>query len=588
MDYQLWIGNSDKISLLKAKTLKINRQRDHRNSMSFTLVTDNNYIPDVGLDVTFLYDIDVKFGGKINSIKITRISPDGTLEIDVECVSFTFIPQRRSVTDYFTNQTAADIISTYVTNILYQEGISAGYIEEDNDIIAEYDVEGAKSIKEIFDDLAEIKGYVWWIDDTKVLHFREDIGLTNCYYAIEENGTFKDFNNIEVTRSIENYHNKVFVVGGVADTGDRIVVAEQDNSEIASVQAIEGGSGVYGTIEENSAIETEAKATTLAQKLLSKYKVKPTEISFDTDTEGFKVSDKVYVNLPTFGINQKYYVVDSIQYSDCGKEHLKFRVVMKELSSSDKTQPDNKYNNYFSKMVKKINDISKTAKVISQSSGNAEGHIEVGYVTYSGTANTKLSINYNTAFTVEPVVSASILFTPENIAQGKDSDAESYQSTNTPAKAVDGTISDSNSWLSSAPGNHWIMVDFATSYTIGRVILYNGNQNGTNPISNILLQYWDGSTWQDVSGSTVSGNTNTTWEFIFHSPISTQKLRLYSIGTGTAIRVREFQIFTVMSESPGIQIYHKKNGNDYVGTDIYIVRQTSDTLSFKVSVSAYG
>ena len=65
-----------------------------------------------------------------------------------------------------------------------------------------------------------------------------------------------DFSNVRYETTLEDYHNKCFVVGGISDEGHVIRAVFEDVDEIQNQQLVEGGgSGVYGHVILDESIE---------------------------------------------------------------------------------------------------------------------------------------------------------------------------------------------------------------------------------------------------------------------------------------------------------------------------------------------
>jgi hypothetical protein len=146
-------------------------------------------------------------------------------------------------------------------------------------------------------------------------------------------------------------------------------------------------------------------------------------------------------------------------------------------------------------------------------------------------------------FSVQPGVSAA-----NNLALGRtvtvDSTYSSYAGTN----AVDGVISDASRWLSAnTNGPHWITIDLGASYTLGAAWIYTGFGD-TGAVANWVLQSWNGSVWQDIAGTMVTGNTNVDLCQLFSSSVTTSRVRFYSTDNGY-VRVKEIELY-VSGQAP--------------------------------------
>jgi hypothetical protein len=87
------------------------------------------------------------------------------------------------------------------------------------------------------------------------LNFYKDAStVSSCAYQIENDGAFSDFRNVNIIKSIDNYINKNYVIGGNDDHGDVIWTMNGSLEEQNRMQGLCGGTGVYGSIHRDSAI----------------------------------------------------------------------------------------------------------------------------------------------------------------------------------------------------------------------------------------------------------------------------------------------------------------------------------------------
>ncbi|TYQ17701.1 UNVERIFIED_CONTAM: hypothetical protein Cloal_0061 [Acetivibrio alkalicellulosi] len=204
-------------------------------------------------------------------------------------------------------------------NVLADEGITEGVIE-DGIVLFGYDAE-LKSVRDILDDLAESCSFKWYIDDEKKLFFLKSDTVGDAPYQIIENGgNFTDFSEVEVTDTLEGYRNKQFV-----RAGDRIIV-KQNDTEISARAAVEGGTGIYGEVQENSNVQERSDSENLADELLFRYGSHiPATLSFKTNTPGFDAGQRLYVELPSYGASGSY-LIEQVDISDARNRHLQFQV----------------------------------------------------------------------------------------------------------------------------------------------------------------------------------------------------------------------------------------------------------------------
>lgn len=247
----------DKKSILQAGTLRIVKQSDHRNYCEFSLVTTTSYIPKVGQNVKITYEDETLYGGAISSVRLSRAADIGmtsstSIIAAVTSEGYNHIPSRRSITYSTASATASQIIQNVIDTYLYQEGIR--YLSADittGATLNEYPefVDQCISCKQVFDDMAEASGMMWWIDDDRYFHFGDGGTPTSSWYTLDDSGTFTNYNNVVVESTMVDYGNKQFCEGGTDELhAEDIVVWYQNSSQITLRQQEAGNTGIYGYI----------------------------------------------------------------------------------------------------------------------------------------------------------------------------------------------------------------------------------------------------------------------------------------------------------------------------------------------------
>ena len=128
-----------------------------------------------------------------------------------------------------------------------------------------------------------------------------------------------------------------------------------------------------------------------------------------------------------------------------------------------------------------------------------------------------------------------------NLAKKRPAYATSISSTNYPKLAVDGFVDSASKWQTTLVGSNALQIDLRIAAKTGSAHLYSGD-GAVPPITNCVLQYWDGSAWQTIPGGAVSGNTNAARVITFVTPVTTTSVQL--VFTNSSISaVRELCIF---------------------------------------------
>src|SRR4029450_12485043 len=89
----------------------------------------------------------------------------------------------------------------------------------------------------------------------------------------------------------------------------------------------------------------------------------------------------------------------------------------------------------------------------------------------------------------------------------------------------------------------WVEVDFAASYSISQVNVFSVQDTYGAPseptstqtftaygVRSFDVQYWTGTAWATIPGSSVTGNT-LVWRTVTFTPVTTQKIRVLITGS---------------------------------------------------------
>ena len=155
------------------------------------------------------YSGNLIFSGFINYPRVTNPIGTDALFFDIEAIDQHELADRYLVAEAFVNQTAGYIVNTILTNYLAADGVTVGNIEAGITLdVAKFP--RANTVAEVLDNLAEICGFVWFIDFDKKLYFQE------------RNATVAGFNltdtsrilNINVRNDRSKYRNRQYIRGG--------------------------------------------------------------------------------------------------------------------------------------------------------------------------------------------------------------------------------------------------------------------------------------------------------------------------------------------------------------------------------------
>jgi hypothetical protein len=328
--------------------------------MGFSLITtpsaysDNGII--IGQDVKFLDDDDnIIFGGVIKQVRVIKLDPllgtDKKIELSIIAYDYNEITARRTSSGSYTDKTAGFIVNSILTNVLnltgYDDEVGTGTID-DGATLTTYQ-SYAKTVKDVFDDLALVSGYKWYIDENKDLYFVDENTVTDAPHDLVETApTFTDFQVIDVSITLDNYRNKQWVKGG-----EDILVSSELAAEITERATIEGTSGVYGDTIDSSDFQNETDALFAADNALKRYGTIPYAIRFTTMTNVFKPSTKLKCNLPSVFIgSDMYFLIEMVDIVDLGTAFMTTITATRRSEIDFSTKRTEGYKEYFTKLLK--------------------------------------------------------------------------------------------------------------------------------------------------------------------------------------------------------------------------------------------
>jgi hypothetical protein len=193
----------------------------------------------VGSEITIDDGTGLIFGGLIDSYSEEVITDGNLLAVqrELECVSFDALADRRLVAaSYETpSQTLFDLVDDVVTNFLAGDGIDTTNVQSGGVEIPPIKFNYSTAAK-VFDDLASITGWAWWIDPAKDLYFQPR-SQTAAPFSIDEDNA----RNIRVQSHLETYRNRQYVRAGVSLTASRTETFSGDGERRAFTLAFPAG-----------------------------------------------------------------------------------------------------------------------------------------------------------------------------------------------------------------------------------------------------------------------------------------------------------------------------------------------------------
>ena len=231
MALTITIDAVDKSSLVRYSTISISQELHTRTLAKFDLVSESSslsfYRPLVGEVVKITFNGDLIFAGTIERIQEMR--EKGLIDVlymQIECVSWEQILDRHLVAKAYDTQTLHDIVEDIRADELSGEAITKADVQTGPTLSKA--VFNYSSVTEVFNELAEVSGWEWWIDVDKGLHFVPE-GTSTAPMDLDSDNLYLD---LTVTRERGDYRNVQYVRAGLDVTDERTETFVGDGENI--------------------------------------------------------------------------------------------------------------------------------------------------------------------------------------------------------------------------------------------------------------------------------------------------------------------------------------------------------------------
>ncbi len=305
------INNIDITSYIITDTFELNKTDNFNKELKFNIDVINDNIQ-AGQEVIVEDGLNRLYGGIVGQIEKNIISPT-KLSLSISTTNYESILARRTVNSAYTNKTAGFIVKSFLASSLAQEGITEGLV--DDGILIPSISWTIRNIRDILDEIAEMSGFVWWIDDFKKLYFTASKTYTDCAFKYDVNGAVNNLDNVEYpkfTEDLTQYANTVYLIGKLIDGKTTVNVSAVNTDEILRMQSVHGGSGVYGKVVNLQNLSNTVDAEKAAQKILQDSSVRPIVITLQTEST-VDINQKILINIPIIGVSNQTYVITQIK-----------------------------------------------------------------------------------------------------------------------------------------------------------------------------------------------------------------------------------------------------------------------------------
>lgn len=234
-------------AFVQPNSLRINDTLGQQVTARLVIVNPTT-APTVGDQVKAVFYSETIFSGTILRIR-ERINNTQTARYyDCDCADHTHILNRRKITRNFTDRDLVGIVDALLDNELSGEGLTLGTLDR-KVTIPLLDAAGASAL-DLLREAAAATGQAFYVGFDKTLNF---VSTSNPSLPVDL--VVGNVEEAELVRDLDSYRNKQYVIvkgkplSAAASDALEVTESRQNDDQINARAAIEGGSGIYESVE---------------------------------------------------------------------------------------------------------------------------------------------------------------------------------------------------------------------------------------------------------------------------------------------------------------------------------------------------
>lgn len=222
---KLLISGVDRSGLLSHETLKLRDPVNGRSSLSFNLVDAAGlYLPQEGEAIMLKVDGRIEFRGSLEDVDWTSGWTSGRF-ITCKCVNMARALDRRLVARAYVGNTTEEIVADVIDTYLADDGIVAGTISP-GPVLTKAVFNYMKASK-VLDELCDMTGYSWMVDQYGQLHMRDRSTVTAPWNITDASAPVLE---MRVRRNRAEYSNTQWLRAGQDETDERTDLFKGDGT----------------------------------------------------------------------------------------------------------------------------------------------------------------------------------------------------------------------------------------------------------------------------------------------------------------------------------------------------------------------
>lgn len=210
------IGGVNRTSLINWQSFDYEQNKDHKSDLLKFMIENygsKTYVPEVLDEVELLIGEDYgsavkKFGGHIITIDDQATGP-GFIRYEITVRDYSYKMDSKLVVKEYTSQTVAQIVTDIKNTVLPSGYTATGLTAPATVSLIKFNYEYPSKC---FDQLAELFGYTWWVNENKNINFVAKSALSAPFNLTDTNDTYI-FESLKRRRSADQIRNSIFIRG---------------------------------------------------------------------------------------------------------------------------------------------------------------------------------------------------------------------------------------------------------------------------------------------------------------------------------------------------------------------------------------
>jgi len=232
MALTLSIGATSFITQYVTNSARIHeRIQNQSNTLNLEIVKRSgagHNTPEEGREIVFKDGSRFLFAGYITRVDPIETGEGQLFRYRIEATDYTYILLNKNAQKTYNNQTLSAIVAD-----LLSEYVDSGYALTDNNVATGPTISTIAfnhiSLRKAFEKLAQVTGYVWWIDYEKDIHFIDAADATVNPAPEDITDSSDNFSDVSIKCDVTQVRNSIVVRGGREETTtDLVQIIEAD------------------------------------------------------------------------------------------------------------------------------------------------------------------------------------------------------------------------------------------------------------------------------------------------------------------------------------------------------------------------